>query len=240
MAGHSKWANIQHRKARQDAKKSQAFARLIKEITIAARMGGGDPGMNPRLRLALDKASDLNLPKDNIKRAIDRGAGNIDSVNYEEVRYEGYGVGGSALIIDCLTDNKVRTVASVRHILGKYGGNLGISGSVIFQFTHCGLMVFSPGTDESLLFEKAIECGAQDILSNDDGSHEVITDPYKMFEIKERLISDGLVPAFSEVTMRANNEVSLSKEDSDKMQKLMDSLESLDDVQGLYCSASGF
>ena len=184
MAGHSKWANIQHRKGRQDAKRGALFTRLIKEITVAAKMGGGDPAMNPRLRLAMEKAADGNMPKDTVQRAIQRGVGGLEGVNYEEIRYEGYGVAGAAVIIDCLTDNRTRTVADVRHALTKHGGNLGTDGSVAFQFTHCGQLVFAPGTDEDKLMEVGLEAGAQDILSNDDGSLEVITEPGDFIQLR--------------------------------------------------------
>src|ERR1700694_3561072 len=177
MAGHSKWANIQHRKGKQDAKRGKIFTRLIKEITVAARMGGGDPASNPRLRPAVDKAYENNMPKDNVERAIKRGSGDLEGVNYEEVRYEGYGIGGAALIVDCMTDNKTRTVADVRHALAKYGGNLGTDGSVAFLFKHCGQLVFAPGTSEISVMEAAIEAGAEDVIGNDDGSVEVITPP---------------------------------------------------------------
>jgi len=192
MAGHSKWANIQHRKGRQDAKRGALFTRLIKEITVAAKMGGGDPAMNPRLRLAMEKAADGNMPKDTVQRAIQRGVGGLEGVNYEEIRYEGYGVAGAAVIIDCLTDNRTRTVADVRHALTKHGGNLGTDGSVAFQFTHCGQLVFAPGTDEDKLMEVGLEAGAQDILSNDDGSLEVITEPGDFIAVKTALEAAGL------------------------------------------------
>lgn len=192
MAGHSKWANIQHRKGRQDAKRGALFTRLIKEITVAAKMGGADPAMNPRLRLAIDKAADGNMPKDTVQRAIQRGVGGLEGVNYEEIRYEGYGVGGAAVIIDCMTDNRTRTVADVRHALSKHGGNLGTDGSVAFQFTHCGQLVFAPGTDEEKLMDVALEAGAQDIIGNDDGSFEVITEPGDFLAVRTALEDAGL------------------------------------------------
>ncbi|MGZ5225228.1 MAG: YebC/PmpR family DNA-binding transcriptional regulator, partial [Burkholderiales bacterium] len=202
MAGHSKWANIKHRKERQDAKRGKIFTRLIKEITVASRMGGGDPNMNPRLRLAVDKAQESNLPKDTIERAIKRGSGGLEGVNYEEVRYEGYGIGGAAVMVDCMTDNKTRTVADVRHAFTKYGGNLGTDGSVAFLFKHCGQMVFAPGTNEDKLMEAAIEVGADDVVANEDGSIEVITGPNDFTQVREALSKAGLKPELAEVTMK--------------------------------------
>lgn len=237
MAGHSKWANIQHRKGRQDAKRGALFTRLIKEITVAAKMGGGDPAMNPRLRLAMEKAADGNMPKDTVQRAIQRGVGGLEGVNYEEIRYEGYGVAGAAVIIDCLTDNRTRTVADVRHALTKHGGNLGTDGSVAFQFTHCGQLVFAPGTDEDKLMEVGLEAGAQDILSNDDGSLEVITEPGDFIAVKTALEAAGLKAEVAEITMKPQNELELTGDDVVKMQKILDALENVDDVQQVYTNA---
>ena len=237
MAGHSKWANIQHRKGRQDAKRGALFTRLIKEITVAAKMGGGDPAMNPRLRLAMEKAADGNMPKDTVQRAIQRGVGGLEGVNYEEIRYEGYGVAGAAVIIDCLTDNRTRTVADVRHALTKHGGNLGTDGSVAFQFTHCGQLVFAPGTDEDKLMEVGLEAGAQDILSNDDGSLEVITEPGDFIAVKTTLEAAGLKAEVAEITMKPQNELELTGDDAVKMQKILDALENVDDVQQVYTNA---
>ena len=237
MAGHSKWANIQHRKGRQDAKRGALFTRLIKEITVAAKMGGGDPAMNPRLRLAMEKAADGNMPKDTVQRAIQRGVGGLEGVNYEEIRYEGYGVAGAAVIIDCLTDNRTRTVADVRHALTKHGGNLGTDGSVAFQFTHCGQLVFAPGTDEDKLMEVGREAGAQDILSNDDGSLEVITEPGDFIAVKTALEAAGLKAEVAEITMKPQNELELTGDDAVKMQKILDALENVDDVQQVYTNA---
>ncbi len=236
MAGHSKWANIQHRKGRQDAKRGALFTRLIKEITVAAKMGGGDPAMNPRLRLAMEKAADGNMPKDTVQRAIQRGVGGLEGVNYEEIRYEGYGVAGAAVIIDCLTDNRTRTVADVRHALTKHGGNLGTDGSVAFQFTHCGQLVFAPGTDEDKLMEVGLEAGAQDILSNDDGSLEVITEPGDFIAVKTALEAAGLKAEVAEITMKPQNELELTGDDAVKMQKILDALENVD-VQQVYTNA---
>ena len=237
MAGHSKWANIQHRKGRQDAKRGALFTRLIKEITVAAKMGGGDPAMNPRLRLAMEKAADGNMPKDTVQRAIQRGVGGLEGVNYEEIRYEGYGVAGAAVIIDCLTDNRTRTVADVRHALTKHGGNLGTDGSVAFEFTHCGQLVFAPGTDEDKLMEVGLEAGAQDILSNDDGSLEVITEPGDFIAVKTALEAAGLKAEVAEITMKPQNELELTGDDAVKMQKILDALENVDDVQQVYTNA---
>ena len=237
MAGHSKWANIQHRKGRQDAKRGKIFTRLIKEITVAARMGGGDPSMNPRLRLAMDKATENNMPKDNIERAIKRGTGGLDGVNYEEIRYEGYGPNGAAVIVDTLTDNRTRTVAEVRHAFTKYGGNLGASNSVAFQFKHCGQLLYAPGTNEDKLMEAALEAGAEDVVTHDDGSLEVITDPYEFARIRAALEKAGLKAELAEVTMKAANETEMGGEDAARMQKLLDALEGLDDVQDVYTTA---
>jgi YebC/PmpR family DNA-binding regulatory protein len=237
MAGHSKWANIQHRKGRQDSKRGKIFTRLIKEITVAARMGGGDPGANPRLRLAVDKAYDNNMPKDNVERAIKRGTGDLEGVNYEEIRYEGYGIGGAAVMVDCMTDNKTRTVADVRHAFTKYGGNLGTDGSVAFLFRHCGQLVFAPGTSEDKLMEAALDAGAEDIITNDDGSLEVITGPTDFPAVKTALEKAGLKPELAEVTMKPTTENELKGNDAARMQKLLDALEAIDDVQEVYTSA---
>ncbi|MEW6312883.1 MAG: YebC/PmpR family DNA-binding transcriptional regulator [Pseudomonadota bacterium] len=237
MAGHSKWANIQHRKGRQDAKRGKVFTKLIKEITVSARMGGGDPNFNPRLRLAVEKAKAENMPGDNIDRAIKRGTGELEGVNYEEVRYEGYGIGGATVMVDCLTDNRTRTVADVRHAFTKYGGNLGTDGSVSYLFKHCGQLVFAPGTDENQVMEAALEAGAEDVVTNDDGSIEVITAPNDFAAVKESLEKAGLKAVLAEVTMKPASETELSGDDAVKMQKLLDALEDLDDVQEVYTSA---
>ena len=238
MAGHSKWANIQHRKGRQDAKRGKIFTRLIKEITVSARMGGGDPDMNPRLRLAVDKATENNMPKDNIERAIKRGTGGLDGVNYEEIRYEGYGPNGAAVIVDCLTDNRTRTVAEVRHAFTKFGGNLGATGSVAFLFKHCGQLLFAPGTSEEKLMDAALEAGAEDVIAHDDGSLEVVTDPYEFTRIKAVLEKAGLRAELGEVTMKPGSETEFTGEDAVRMQKLLDALEALDDVQDVYTTAA--
>jgi YebC/PmpR family DNA-binding regulatory protein len=237
MAGHSKWANIQHRKGRQDAKRGKIFTRLIKEITVAARMGGGDPGMNPRLRLAVDKATENNMPKDNIERAIKRGTGGLDGVNYEEIRYEGYGTNGAAVIIDTLTDNRTRTVAEVRHAFTKFGGNLAGEGSVAFLFKHVGQLLYAPGTSEDKLMEAALDAGAEDVIAHDDGSLEVVTSPHDFARVKAGLEKAGFKAELAEVTMKPTNETEMSGEDSAKMQRLLDALESLDDVQDVYTTA---
>ncbi len=237
MAGHSKWANIQHRKGKQDAKRGKIFTRLIKEITVSARLGGGDSTGNPRLRLAMEKAYEQNMPKDNVERAIKRGSGELDGVEYQELRYEGYGINGAAVMVDCMTDNKTRTVADVRHALTKYGGNLGTDGSVAFMFKHCGHMFFAPGTNEDALLEVALNAGAEDIINNDDGSIEVITGPYDFIEVKQRLEAAGFKPEMGEVTMKPESEVIFTGEDAVKMQKLLDALEDCDDVQEVYTTA---
>jgi YebC/PmpR family DNA-binding regulatory protein len=237
MAGHSKWANIKHKKAATDAKKGKAFTRLIKEVTVAARMGGGDPAMNPRLRLAIDKARDVNMPKDNIESAIKRGTGALEGVNYEEVRYEGYGIAGAAVMVDCLTDNRVRTVAEVRHAFAKNGGNMGTDGSVAFLFKHCGLLVFAPGASEDKVMEAALDAGAEDVIANEDGSIEVVCPPYDFVAVKEALVKAGLTPEHGEVTMKPSAETQLGGDDGIKMQKLLDALEGLDDVQDVYTTA---
>ena len=237
MAGHSKWANIQHRKGRQDEKRGRIWTRLIREIIVAARQGGGDLNANPRLRLAVDKAKAANMPADNIKRNIDKATGNLEGVQYEEIRYEGYGIGGAAVMVDTMTDNRVRTVAEVRHILSKNGGNLGTEGSVVFQFKHCGQLIFAPGTDEDKVMEVALESGAEDVITDDDGAIEVLTPPAEFEAVKNALEAAGLVPELAEVTMRAENSIALTGEDAAKMQKLLDMLEDQDDVQNVYHNA---
>lgn len=237
MAGHSKWANIQHRKGRQDAKRGKIFTKLIKEITVSARLGGGDVAMNPRLRAAVAEAKEQNMPSDNITRAIKKGTGELEGVNYEEIRYEGYGINGAAIIIDCLTDNKQRAVADVRHSLTKNGGNLGTDGSVAFMFKHCGSLVFEPGVSEDEVMEAALEAGAEDVVTDEDGSVEVITAPGDFIAVKEALEAAKLKPAMAEVTMKPLNEVEFSGEDAVKMQKILDALEDLDDVQDIYTTA---
>ncbi len=237
MAGHSKWANIKHKKAATDAKRGKIFTRLIKEITVSSRLGGPDAGSNPRLRLAMDKAREHNMPKETIDNAIKRGAGQLEGVNYEEIRYEGYGINGAAVVVDCMTDNRTRTVADVRHAFSKHGGNLGTDGSVAFLFKHCGQIVFAPGISEDRVMEAAIDAGAEDVVTNDDGSIEVVTGPYDFVTVKDALAKAGLKPAFAEVTMKALADVELTGDDGGKMQKLLDALEVLDDVQEVYTSA---
>ncbi|MGB8516543.1 MAG: YebC/PmpR family DNA-binding transcriptional regulator [Gallionella sp.] len=237
MAGHSKWANIQHRKGKQDAKRGKIFTRLIKEITVAARLGGSDATGNPRLRLAMDKAYANNMPKDNVERAIKRGAGELDGVDYMELRYEGYGINGAAVMVDCMTDNKTRTVGDVRHAFSKHGGNLGTDGSVAFMFKHCGQMIFAPGTDENGLMEVALDAGAEDIVNDEDGSIEVITSPHDFVHVKHALEAAGYKPEFAEVIMKPDSEVLFTGDDAVKMQKLLDALEDLDDVQEVYTTA---
>jgi YebC/PmpR family DNA-binding regulatory protein len=237
MAGHSKWANIKHRKERSDAKKGKVFTRLIKEITVAARLGGGDPGSNARLRLAIDKGRAENMPNDNIQRAIQRGTGELEGVSYEEIRYEGYGVGGAAIIVDCMTDNRTRTVAEVRHAFTKNGGNLGSDGSVAYLFKHCGQFVFAPGTSEDKVVETGLDAGAEDVTKNEDGSIELICAPADFDKVKQALDKAGLKPEFAEVTMKPGTENVLDGDDAAKMRKLLDALESLDDVQNVYTSA---
>ena len=237
MAGHSKWANIQHRKGRQDAKRGKLFTRLIKEITVSARLGGGDVTANPRLRLAMDKASEANMPKDTVQRAIQRGVGGLDGTNYEEIRYEGYGVGGAAVIVDCMTDNRTRTVAEVRHAFSKHGGNLGTDGSVAFMFKHCGQLLFAPGTSEDKVMEAAIEAGAEDVHTDEEGGLEVITAASDFAAVKAALEKAGLKADVAEVTMRAENPAPLAGDDALTMQKLLDALENLDDVQQVYSNA---
>ncbi|HNJ83337.1 MAG TPA: YebC/PmpR family DNA-binding transcriptional regulator [Piscinibacter sp.] len=237
MAGHSKWANIQHRKGRQDEKRGKVWTRIIREIMVAARQGGGDAAMNPRLRLAIDKAKAANMPADTIKKNVDKATGNLEGVSYEEIRYEGYGIGGAAIIVDCMTDNRVRTVAEVRHAFSKYGGNLGTEGSVAFQFKHCGQFVFAPGTSEDKVMELALEAGAEDVVTGEDGSIEVLCAPADFEAVKNALEAGGLKPEIAEVTMRAENTIELSGEDAQRMQKLLDVIEDLDDVQDVYHNA---
>ncbi|MFP5397784.1 MAG: YebC/PmpR family DNA-binding transcriptional regulator [Gammaproteobacteria bacterium] len=237
MAGHSKWANIQHRKSRQDEKRGKAWTRVIREIMVAARSGGGDPAANPRLRLAVDKAKAVNLPADTVKRNIDKATGALEGVSYEEIRYEGYGIGGAAIIVDCMTDNRVRTVAEVRHAFSKHGGNLGTEGSVAFQFRHCGQIVFAPGASEDRVMEVALESGADDVVTGDDGSIEVLTAPASFEAVRDALEAAGLKPEVAEVTMRAENTVELAGDDAQRMRKLLDALEDLDDVQDVYHNA---
>jgi YebC/PmpR family DNA-binding regulatory protein len=237
MAGHSKWANIQHRKGRQDEKRGKAWTRVIREIMVAARLGGGDPSANPRLRLAIEKAKAVNLPVDTVKRNIDKATGNLEGVNYEEIRYEGYGIGGAAIIVDTMTDNKVRTVAEVRHIFSKYGGNMGTEGSVAFQFKHCGQLIFAPGTSEDRVMDVALEAGAEDVLTDEEGAIEVLTTPADFEAVKNALEAAGFSAEMAEVTWRAENSVSLSGDEVAKMQKLLDILEDLDDVQNVFHNA---
>ena len=237
MAGHSKWANIQHRKGRQDEKRGKVWTRVIREIMVAARLGGGDLGINPRLRLAVEKAKAANLAADTVKRNIEKATGTLEGVTYEEIRYEGYGIGGAAIIVDTMTDNKVRTVAEVRHAFSKHGGNMGTAGSVAFQFKHCGQLIFAPGTPEDKLMDAALEAGADDVISDDDGAIEVLT-AYPDFEtIKNTLDKAGFKPAIAEITMRAENTVELTGDDAARMQKLLDVLEDLDDVQAVFHNA---
>ena len=237
MAGHSKWANIQHRKGRQDEKRGKVWTRVIREIMVAARQGGGDLSANPRLRLAVDKAKAANMPADTIKRNIDKATGNLEGVNYEEIRYEGYGIGGAAIIVDCMTDNRVRTVAEVRHAFSKHGGNLGTEGSVAFQFKHCGQFVFAPGASEERVMEVALEGGADDVIAGDDGAIEVLTAPAAFEAVQQALHQANLKPDLAEVTWRAENPVELSGDEAQRMQKLLDVLEDLDDAQAVYHNA---
>ncbi len=237
MAGHSKWANIQHRKGRQDEKRGKIWTRVIREIMVAARQGGADLSANPRLRLAVDKAKAANMPADTIKRNIDKATGNLEGVTYEEIRYEGYGIGGAAIIVDTMTDNRVRTVAEVRHAFSKYGGNMGTEGSVAFQFKHCGQLLLAPGTDEDRVMEVALDAGAEDVVVGEDGSVEVITAPGEFEAVKNALEAAGLKPEVAEVTMRPENTIELAGEDAQRMQKLLDVLEDLDDVQDVFHNA---
>jgi YebC/PmpR family DNA-binding regulatory protein len=237
MAGHSKWANIKHRKAAADAKKGKVFTRLIKEITVAAKLGGGDPNINPRLRLAMDKAREANMTKDSVQNAIKRGSGQLDGVSYEEVRYEGYGTGGAAVMVDCLTDNRTRTVAEVRHAFTKNGGNVGSDGSVAYLFKHCGQFLFAPGTSEDRVMEAAIDAGAEDVVRNEDGSVEVICAPADFAAVKQALDRAGLRPELAEITMKPTTEAALAGEDAARMRQLLEALENLDDVQNVYTTA---
>ena len=238
MAGHSKWANIQHRKGRQDEKRGKVWTRVIREIMVAARQGGGDLQVNPRLRLAVEKAKAANMPADTIKRNIDKATGNLEGVQYEEIRYEGYGVGGVALMVDTMTDNKVRTVAEVRHVLSKHGGNLGTDGSVAFQFKHCGQLILAPGTSEDDVMEVVLDAGASDVLTDEDGAIEVLTEPAVFEAVKSSLEKVGMLPAVAEITYRADISIDLNDEDRVKMQKIIDALEDLDDVQEVYHNAA--
>ena len=238
MAGHSKWANIQHRKGRQDEKRQRVWTRVVREIMVAARTGGGDPTANPRLRLAIEKAKAANMPADTVKRNIDKATGNLEGVSYEEIRYEGYGIGGAAIIVDTMTDNRVRTVAEVRHAFSKYGGNLGTEGSVAFQFKHVGQIIFAPGTSEDKVMEVALEAGADDVITDDEGAIEVLTDPAQFEAVKNALEAAGLTLEVAEVTMRAENTIDLAGDDAAKMQKLLDMLEDLDDVQAVFHNAN--
>ena len=238
MAGHSKWANIQHRKGRQDEKRQRIWTRVVREIMVAARTGGGDPSANPRLRLAIEKAKAANMPADTVKRNIDKATGNLEGVTYEEIRYEGYGIGGAAIIVDTMTDNRVRTVAEVRHAFSKHGGNMGTEGSVAFQFKHCGQLIFAPGTSEDKVMEVALEAGAEDVVTDDDGAIEVLTTAADFEAVKNALEAAGLTADMAEVTMRAENSIDLAAEDAARMQKLIDVLEDLDDVQNVFHNAS--
>lgn len=237
MAGHSKWANIQHRKGRQDEKRGKIWTRIIREITVAARAGGGDLGTNPRLRLAVDRAKAANMPADRVKYNIDKATGNQEGVTYEEIRYEGYGIGGAAILVDTMTDNKVRTVAEVRHAFSKYGGNMGTEGSVAFQFKHCGQLIFAPGTNEDKVMEVALEAGAEDVIADDDGAIEVLTAPADFEAVKNALEAAHLKPEVAEITMRPENPIELGGDEAARMQKLLDALEELDDVQEIYHNA---
>ncbi|MGZ5891646.1 MAG: YebC/PmpR family DNA-binding transcriptional regulator [Caldimonas sp.] len=237
MAGHSKWANIQHRKGRQDEKRGKVWTRLIREIVVAARHGGGDLAMNPRLRLAVEKAKASNMPADTIRKNIDKATGNLEGIAYEEIRYEGYGIGGAAIIVDCMTDNRVRTVAEVRHAFSKYGGNLGAEGSVAFQFKHCGQFLFAPGTSEDKVMEAALDAGADDVISDADGAIEVLSSPTAFEAVQAAFEKAGLKPDHAEVTMRPENTVSLAGDDAARMQKLLDVIEDLDDVQAVFHNA---
>jgi YebC/PmpR family DNA-binding regulatory protein len=238
VAGHSKWANIQHRKGRQDDKRGKVWTRVIREIMVAARLGGGDLGINPRLRLAVEKAKAANLPIDTVKRNIDKATGNLEGVSYEEIRYEGYGIGGAAIIVDTMTDNRVRTVAEVRHAFSKYGGNMGTEGSVAFQFKHCGQLVYAPGTDEEKLMEAALEAGADDVIVDDDGAIEVLCAPGDFETLKAALEGAGFNAEVAEVTMRADTPIELDGDNAVRMQKLLDVIEDLDDVQAVYHNAA--
>ena len=238
MAGHSKWANIQHRKGRQDEKRQRIWTRVVREIMVAARTGGGDPTANPRLRLAIEKAKAANMPADTVKRNIDKATGNLEGVTYEEIRYEGYGIGGAAIIVDTMTDNRVRTVAEVRHAFSKHGGNMGTEGSVAFQFKHCGQLIFAPGTSEDKVMEVALEAGAEDVITDEEGAIEVLTSPADFEAVKNALEAAGFTAEMAEVTMRAENTIDMVGDDANKMQKLLDILEDLDDVQNVFHNAT--
>jgi YebC/PmpR family DNA-binding regulatory protein len=237
MAGHSKWANIQHRKGRQDEKRGKVWTRIIREIMVAARQGGGDPNMNPRLRLAIDKAKAANMPADTVKKNVDKATGNLEGVHYEEIRYEGYGIGGAAIIVDCMTDNRVRTVAEVRHAFSKYGGNMGTEGSVAFQFKHVGQIFLAPGASEDRVMEVALEAGADDVVTGEDGSIEVLASPASFEAVRDALLKASLKPEVAEVTMRPENTIELVGDDAARMQKLLDMIEDLDDVQDVFHNA---
>ncbi|NKN32392.1 YebC/PmpR family DNA-binding transcriptional regulator [Marichromatium bheemlicum] len=237
MAGHSKWANIKHRKAAQDKRRGKIWTKLIREVTVAARAGGGDPAANPRLRLAMDKAFGANMPRDTVERAIKRGAGGTDGDNYEEIRYEGYGPGGVAVMVDCMSDNRNRTASEVRHAFTKHGGNLGTDGSVAYLFTKQGIISFQPGTDEDAVMEAAIEAGADDVVTNDDGSLDVITTPEAFSEVKDGLVAAGFDTEAAEVTFNASTSAELDRDTAEKLLKLIDALEDLDDVQEVYHNA---
>jgi YebC/PmpR family DNA-binding regulatory protein len=238
VAGHSKWANIQHRKGRQDEKRGKIWTRIVREITVAARTGGGDPTMNPRLRLAIEKAKAANMPADRVKYNVDKATGSLDGISYEEIRYEGYGIGGAAIIVDTMTDNKVRTVAEVRHAFSKHGGNMGTEGSVAFQFKHCGQLIYAPGTSEDKVMEVALEAGADDVITDEDGAIEVLTSYADFESVKAALEAAGLTAEVAGVTMRAENTIELTGEDAERMQKLLDILEDLDDTQDIFHNAA--
>ncbi|MDR0457472.1 MAG: YebC/PmpR family DNA-binding transcriptional regulator [Burkholderiaceae bacterium] len=238
MSGHSKWANIQHRKGRQDEKRQRVWTRVVREIMVAARTGGGDPAANPRLRLAIDKAKAVNMPADTIKRNVDKATGNLEGVTYEEIRYEGYGIGGAAIIVDTMTDNRVRTVAEIRHVFSRCGGNLGAEGSVAFQFRHCGQIILAPGTNEDKVMEVALDAGADDVITDADGAIEVLTAPAQFEAVRDALQAAGFAPEVAGITLRAENTIDLTGEDAERMQKLLDTLEDLDDVQEIYHNAN--
>ncbi len=238
MAGHSKWANIQHRKGRQDEKRQRIWTRVMREIMVAARLGGGDMSANPRLRLAIEKAKAANMPAENVKRGVDKATGNLEGVNYIEIRYEGYGIGGAAIIVDCMTDNRFRTVAEVRNAFSRYGGTMGAEGAVAFQFKHCGQLIFAPGTDEDKLMEAALDAGAEDVITDDDGAIEVLTSFPDYEKVKNAIETAGFKPEMAEITMRPNTMAELNSEDSAKMQRLLDALEDLDDTQEVFHNAS--
>jgi YebC/PmpR family DNA-binding regulatory protein len=238
VAGHSKWANIQHRKGRQDEKRGKIWTRIVREITVAARAGGGDPAMNPRLRLAIEKAKAANMPADRVKYNVDKATGSLDGISYEEIRYEGYGIGGAAIIVDTMTDNKVRTVAEVRHAFSKNGGNMGTEGSVAFQFKHCGQLIYAPGTSEDKVMEVALEAGADDVITDEEGAIEVLTSYADFESVKAALEAAGLTAEVAGVTMRAENTIELTGEDAERMQKLLDILEDLDDTQDIFHNAA--